>query len=400
MLNAVALLIPLFLFVVLFEWYVSYKRKDNRYTTGSIAMNLTIGAIDQISSLVYFGALYFVMQYVYNHFRIFETSNFWYQWVAGYIAVDFLSYWYHRLSHRVNILWAGHVTHHSSELFNLSNGFRTSLFQGINRIMFWALLPVFGFSPVVLVIILKISGIYDFLLHTEYIPKLGFLEKILITPSMHRVHHGRNDIYIDKNYGSTFLIWDKLFGTFQEETETVRYGIKSDYVDNNPFTAIGHHYQYIWRSMKATAQWPDKIKLLFMPPEWKPQDLADNRQAIRKKNILISSQLKQYAYFQLSCCVAGFITMLIYQDFLSAWEIIICSIFGIITMSNSTMIINESAHVNSEKQELTKLTFGLFFILVCMFLYSSNYLWSVIIFLTASLALILTTHQAIKMGSQ
>src|SRR4051812_13732144 len=215
MLNTIILLMPVFLFVAFIEGYISYRKRDDKYTVGNTTMNLAIGAIDQTCSLFYFTLLYLVLKYVYTHFRIFEMRNNWQQWVWAYIAIDFLSYWYHRFSHRINILWAGHVTHHSSEHFNFTNGFRTSLFQGINRIIFWSCLPLFGFSPLVLVVTLKVSGIYDFLLHSAYIPKLGFLEKILITPSLHRVHHGKNDIYIDKNYGSTFLIWDQIFGTYQ-----------------------------------------------------------------------------------------------------------------------------------------------------------------------------------------
>ena len=273
MLNTIALLLPVFLLLVGIEWYISYRRGDERYTSGNTAMNMTIGALDQIGALFYFVLLYLVLEYVYAHFRLFTLENNWYQWVLAYVVVDFLSYWYHRFSHEVNILWAGHVTHHSSSLFNFSNGFRTSLFQGLNRILFWALLPVFGFSPVVLVIILKISGVYDFFLHTQYIPKLGFLEKILITPSQHRVHHGKNELYLDKNYGSTFVIWDKLFGTFQEETEPVTYGITSPYVDNNPWGAINYHYVYLWRTMQTIPGWLGKLKLLVMPPAWQPHNI-------------------------------------------------------------------------------------------------------------------------------
>jgi sterol desaturase/sphingolipid hydroxylase (fatty acid hydroxylase superfamily) len=354
---------------------------------------LSIGAIDQISSLVYYALLFLVMQYVYSHFRIIETTNVWYQWVGGYIAVDFLSYWFHRLSHRVNILWAGHVTHHSSELFNFSNGFRTSLFQGLYRIMFWAFLPVFGFSPIVLVIILKVSGIYDFLLHTEYIPKLGFLEKILITPSSHRVHHGKNDIYIDKNYGSTFLVWDKLFGTYQEETEAVKYGIKSPYTDKSPLFAIGHYYQHLWNTIKATNQWSDKIKLLFMPPEWKPDGDIAYRRSELKSRMPVNTHLKRYAYFQLSCCIVGLITMLVYKDYLSAWEIILCSGIGIMALTNVTVIFNESILNGFWEREFKRLIFAMLLVAITMYFNSRIYLWmAIVIFLSVSLILSKTSR--------
>ncbi|TND07800.1 MAG: sterol desaturase [Bacteroidetes bacterium] len=388
MLNLIALLIPVFLLLVLAEWYVSYKRQDNRYAAGNTVMNLAIGAIDQVCSLFYFALLYLVMDYVYNHFRFIELQNNWKQWVIAYIAVDFLSYWYHRLSHRVNILWAGHVTHHSSEYFNFSNGFRTSFFQGINRVLFWAFLPVFGFDPLVLVIILKVSGIYDFLLHTEYIPKLGFLEKILITPSLHRVHHGKNEIYIDKNYGSTFLIWDQVFGTYQEETETVRYGIKSPYTDNNPFVAIGHHYQYLWKSVKAARSWPDKIKILFMPPEWKPENSSLPGLPALQSYIPASSYVKRYAFFQIICCAVSLIAMLVVKNFLSNPEIMLCSGIIVMSMANCAMIYNGNIRSDFARRESARLVFGLLLICLVMFIYSSIFLAPLLFFFLGSLILI------------
>lgn len=362
MLNTIALLIPVFLLIVFVEGYFSYRKRDHNYTIGNTTMNLAIGAIDQTCSLFYFALLYFVLKYVYEHFRLFEIPDGWSKWVLAYVVVDFLSYWYHRFSHRVNILWAGHVTHHSSEHFNYTNGFRTSVFQGINRIAFWSVLPVFGFSPLLLVITLKVSGIYDFIVHTSYVPRIGFLEKILITPSLHRVHHGKNDIYIDKNYGSTFVIWDKMFGTFQEETETVQYGIKSPYIDNNPFKAIGHYYHYLWTTMLAAPRWSDKVKIFLMPPEWKPELVRKSETLLPNLHSHIPHYLKSYAWFQIVCCAGGLITMLVYKDFLSYWEIMLFSVVGVTAMANSAMIFNENVGEHFPQWELVRLALALILI--------------------------------------
>jgi alkylglycerol monooxygenase len=348
MLNTAALFIPVFLLIVLVEWYISYRKKDKRFVFKNTAMNVTIGAIDQLCSIFYFALLYIVLQYVYNHFRLIEISNLWYQWIIGYLAVDFISYWYHRFSHRINLLWAGHITHHSSEHFNLSNGFRTSPFQGLNRIVFWAILPVFGFSPIILVLILKISGIYDFLLHTQYVPKLGWLEKIIITPSLHRVHHGKNDIYIDKNYGSTFVIWDKLFGTFQGETEPVVFGIKSNYLDNNPINAIGGHYRYLWNTMKSTKNVNDKLKVLVMPPEWNIKDQVTENNYKPVKKMISSVTILNVLSIVLLCCSAGIIALLVFWDFLNFWELIIFSVIGVSIMTASTVYLNQNIFLNSK----------------------------------------------------
>lgn len=392
MLNTIALLIPVLMVIVFIEWYVSYRRRDNKYTTRNFMMNLAIGTIDQISSLFYFTLLYLAMDYVYRHYRIIDMRDTWYQWIYAYIAVDFISYWYHRFSHRVNILWAGHVTHHSSEHFNFSNGFRTSFFQGINRIIFWSVLPVFGFSPLMLVIILKVSGLYDFILHSAYIPKLGFLEKILITPSLHRVHHGKNDIYIDKNYGSTFVIWDKLFGTFQEETETVQYGIKSEYIDNNPFRAIGHYYQYLWQTMVATPRWSDKIKLLFMPPEWKPQYKPEPKSRPLYDHGHVSHYLKHYALFQIVCCTCALITMLVYKDFVTRWEVLLYSAIGITAASNSAMVFNDNVSESFISHELTRLGVATVLMFATLMLYAKGYMVSIVMFLMLSIVLAAATR--------
>ncbi len=361
MLNSPALFIPVFLAAAAIEAFLSYKGRDERYTLENTTTNIAIGAVDQISALVYMGLLFLSLQLVYTHFRFVTIDNLWYQWVGGYIAVDFVSYWYHRLSHRVNILWAAHVTHHSSEHFNFSNGFRTSLFQGLNRIFFWVLLPLFGFSPIVLVIILQVSGIYDFLLHTQYIPRLGFLEKILITPSLHRVHHGKNSIYIDKNYGSTFSVWDKLFGTYQPETEKVEYGITTPLPDKNPLTAITHHYQYLWNTLRSFTNVTDKIKILFMPPDWKPA-IANANPSPQPLNVNpISSAPKAYALFQIGYCVAALIAMLYYKNYLSSLEIVACSVLGIYFINNSTLTLIGNGVSRFEKREALEI-----FITLCL----------------------------------
>jgi len=373
MLNTIVLIIPILFIVVFIEWYISYRHGRKTYSAGNFAMNVTIGAMDQVFSLVYFIALLFALQFSYAHFHLFTLGKQWYIWVAAYVAIDFLSYWYHRFSHRINILWAGHVTHHSSEHFNFSNGFRTSFFQGVNRILFWSLLPVFGFDPLMLLIILKVSGLYDFLLHTEYIPKLGFIEKILVTPSQHRVHHGRNDIYIDKNYGSTFVIWDKIFGTYQEETDKVEYGIKGPYADNNPYVAIGYYYGYLWRAMKMKQKFTEKITLLFLPPDRTPKLEIEKRSSVNQDEV--PPRLKQYAYFTLVTVVPAMIAMLLCKDFLRTWEFILYAAIGISSVSASAFILNGNISNTFQKVELYRLWISMISILI---LYVKRIEWHIL----------------------
>jgi sterol desaturase/sphingolipid hydroxylase (fatty acid hydroxylase superfamily) len=268
--NYIALLIPVFLLLIALEWWFSVKRNDQMYEGSNTVMNMAIGAIDQFGALLYLFGLFVCLKFSQTHFQVYALPKDWRQWVLAFLFVDLVGYWYHRCSHRINFLWAGHVTHHSSTYFNLSNGFRTSPFQGLFRIPFWMVLPVLGFDPLVLVITFKVVGLHDFFVHTSYIPKLGWLEYVIVTPSHHRVHHGKNDIYIDKNYGSALIIWDRMFGTYQEETEPVEYGLVSDYEDKNPVHAIFYHFKYLFSSILQIRGWGDKMRMLFMPPGWVP----------------------------------------------------------------------------------------------------------------------------------
>lgn len=388
MLNIAALFIPMFLLIVVLEMIYSYKKRDKRYTLANTTMNLAIGTIDQIGALIYFLVLYVVMDYVYIHFRFFQTDNLIYQWVGGYIAVDFLSYWYHRFSHRVNILWAGHITHHSSVFYNYSNGFRTSLFQGVNRIFFWALLPLFGFQPLTLILILQVSGIYDFILHTEYIPKLGFLEKILITPSMHRVHHGKNPLYIDKNYGSTFVIWDKMFGTYQEEVEKVEYGVTGNYADTSPLRAISCHYRYIWNAVRKTTDWKNKALYLIMPPDWKMIPLDNNDSGKKTPAGENTRELSQYAWYLLGFSIAGILLLLIYIHFLKWYEVVVFAGIAIAGVSSMSMIFNNTYPDNFVRIEKQRIVLALILLLMIVIVHETLYGYALLLFIGATYGMI------------
>lgn len=388
MLNVTALFIPMFLLIVVLEMIYSYKKRDKKYTLANTTMNLAIGTIDQIGALIYFLVLYVVMDYVYIHFRFYQTDNLFFQWVGGYLAVDFLSYWYHRFSHRVNILWAGHITHHSSVFYNYSNGFRTSLFQGVNRIFFWALLPLFGFQPLTLILILQVSGIYDFILHTEYIPKLGFLEKILITPSMHRVHHGKNPLYIDKNYGSTFVIWDKMFGTYQEEIEKVEYGVTGNYADTSPLRAISCHYRYIWNAVRQTSEWKNKALYLLMPPDWKMIPLDDNGSGNKSPASENQRELIQYAWYLLGFSIAGILLLLIYIHFLRWYEVIVFAAIAIAGVSSMSMIFNNTYPDNFVRIEKQRIVFALILLLMIVLVHETLYGYALLLFIGATYGMI------------
>jgi len=389
MLNITALFIPILLIAIGIEWFVTRKKNEPTYTIGNTMQNMSIGALDQIGSLFYFTALYFILDYSYQHFSLFHLSDSWIQWVLAFIVVDFLSYWYHRFSHRTHILWAGHVTHHSSPHFNLSNGFRTSLFQGLNRILFWALLPILGFSPWVLLVTLKVSGIYDFVQHTKWFPRIPWLEYILITPSLHRVHHGKNDIYIDKNYGSVFSIWDRLFGTLQEEVEPVVYGIKAEYTDSNPLMAVGFHYLFLWKNIQSTKRVVDKIKMPFMPPEWLPQTTP-----IKSPSMRTISKEQQFnaqpMVFEFIIAVVGFIALFALTPVLPPWTLAICFLIVLHYLIQNSRIINR----NIAPPHLKKIIIiNLMIVIACL---SCALVWQQNIYLFPLLSALIFSYRRIK----
>lgn len=384
--NKMALLIPVFLSLSLIEWLLTRKRKTGLFAKENTAMNICIGAIDQITSLANFFLFMLFLSYIYDNFRLFTLEKTWYHWVLAYIAVDFVSYWYHRFAHRISILWCGHVTHHSSSYFNLSNGFRTSPFQGLNRIVFWGILPLLGFSPEVLFITFIISGLYDFFLHTQNFPKLRWLEKVLITPSLHSVHHGKNDIYIDKNYGSTFVFWDKWFGTFQDETEPVVYGILSkEYKDDDPVNAIFYHYIYLAKMMVRTRSWKNRIKLLVMPPDWVPEDLREVPDlAISPIQVPRLSQTI-YGISQFVLGALGVLAILVFRDFIHPSFFVVAAVVFLSSMIVAVRVFNHSTGATFRRNEWFRVALLLLLVSTRFFFEPTSYIWVLIVYLFVTL---------------
>lgn len=389
MLNQLALLIPVFLGIALLEWYISAKRGKDYFAVGSTVMNMTLGAIDQIVSLIDFVFLFAVLTFVYDWYHLDGMPQNWVQWVLAYIAVDFVSYWYHRFSHRINILWAGHITHHSADHFNYTNGFRGSPFQGLGRIPFWIVLPLAGFDPVVLVVTLKVSGLYDFWLHTQSIPKLGIFEKVLITPSLHRVHHGKNDVYIDKNYGSTFVIWDKLFGTFQEETVPVEYGIKDEgYVDNSPINAIFYYYRYLFKSAWINRGFITKLKIFLMPPEWKPPLAAVGDKPIKSHKIMNDDRLVKYGYFLMAIGAAGVVVLLLVKDVILLNQFVVLAVILISGLISGARILNKNTREHFLFREWVRNVLCLLLAGILSYLDPSFKIWPLLAALSFSILLL------------
>ncbi|MDG1164063.1 MAG: sterol desaturase family protein [Porticoccaceae bacterium] len=197
----------------------------------------------------------------------------WAVWLATAVAIDFTFYWYHRSSHRVRFLWAVHMNHHSSTEMNFSVAFRQAWFGPITKTPFFMVLPLTGFDPsitVVCAVALRLYGVFG---HTQWIDKLGWLDIILSTPSNHRVHHGSNSEYIDKNYGNFLIIWDRLFGTFAREKTPVTFGLVNNLGTNNPIKITFHLWAVMARNLSHTRSFREAVGYVIGPPEWSDKDV-------------------------------------------------------------------------------------------------------------------------------
>ena len=240
--KAFAFSIITMLALVIGEYAVSRWMKKRVFEFSDSLTNLACGILERTIFLLFVVIYYASFTYFYNNYSLVHIPINPFTTVVLFIAVDFLWYWYHRAGHEINVLWAAHITHHQSEEYNLTLSFRVSAIQLIIRMFFWLWLPILGFDPALTTLIIGINGAYQFFIHTRLINKLGFLEKILVTPSHHRVHHGKNKKYIDKNYGGIFIIWDRIFGTFEREVEEVQYGITKPMRSHNPIVTWFHYF--------------------------------------------------------------------------------------------------------------------------------------------------------------
>lgn len=271
--NIIHFAIPFFILAMLLELYVTTKQHIKTYETkdalSSIAMGIGNVLIGFLSKALVLTAFYFV----YENFRLFTIPVVWWSFMLIFFADDFSYYWFHRISHECRLFWASHVVHHSSQHYNLSTALRQTWSGSFYSFIFWIWLPLIGFHPGMILLQMSISLLYQFWIHTEAIDKMpAWFEAVFNTPSHHRVHHGSNPLYLDRNHAGILIIWDKLFGTFQPEIkeEKVVYGLTSNINTYNPFKIAFHEWVAMLKDA-FTGTKPLKARLLYLikPPGWK-----------------------------------------------------------------------------------------------------------------------------------
>ena len=262
---------PVFIAVTVWE-YLRIRHDPARMNVPEALRNFALGAGYQLTELLFAGLIAFpVYAFLYHH-RLLDLELNWATGLLTFLGVDFCFYWMHRSSHRIRWFWAAHVVHHSSERMNFSTAMRqnaTNIFNGMW--LFYVPLALIGFNPVWIGVAYALSLVYQFFIHTTLVGKLpGWVETVLNTPSHHRVHHGRNPGYIDRNYGGTLIVWDRLFGTFVAEDEQAppEYGITRPVHSRNLLVLWTHEYVDLFRAMARPGGLLSRLKHLWKSPEW------------------------------------------------------------------------------------------------------------------------------------
>jgi sterol desaturase/sphingolipid hydroxylase (fatty acid hydroxylase superfamily) len=281
--DLIALAIPFFLLALVAELVVDRLRGTGFYRTNDAINSLSAGTLSTIFDYFTKFISVAIWGYVLQNFALIDMPLSWFDasprgitlWIVAAIGWDFCYYLFHRYSHEISVLWAAHAVHHQSEDYNLSTALRQSSTGFIFSWIFYLPLFVAGFPYEVLLTVNGANLIYQFWVHTQHIGKLGWADRVFVTPSNHRVHHAQNEIYIDRNYGGIFILWDRMFGSFQEELddEPVVYGVRKPLANWNPFWANLQVYDYLWFDAVRARRWRDKLGIWFRRTGWRPPDV-------------------------------------------------------------------------------------------------------------------------------
>lgn len=282
--NLTIFALPIFILAIIAEVMIDRDNYDRKDAMASFWMLIFTAIIEILPKLFAFIAFYYLHELTPLRDII---GRQWWAWTLLFFLDDFAYYWFHRMNHEVRLFWAGHVPHHSSERFNFGTALRQGVGERIHKFLFWMWLPLLGFDPLMMFVIISINLFYQFWIHTELVDKLpSWYEFIFNTPSHHRVHHASNIRYLDCNHAGVLIIWDRLFGTFSEEKDIEKpvYGLTENIETHNPFVVAGHEYAAIWRDVKRASKWSDKLKYIFYAPGWS-HDGADKRAKTLRKQM-------------------------------------------------------------------------------------------------------------------
>lgn len=365
--SALNYAIPFFLILLLIEAIAARIQKANVINSMDTLSSLSSGVTNAIKDVLGLTLIIVSYEWLVDKIAILEIETTWLVYLLAFIGLDFAGYWNHRLSHQVNYFWNVHIIHHSSEEFNLACALRQSISTIFSTLTLF-LIPtaLLGVPGEVIGVIAPLHLFAQYWYHTRLIGKMGFLEKILVTPSHHRVHHAINKEYLDKNMAQIFIVWDKMFGTFQEELDDVPcvYGVKRPVKTWNPVTInFMHLWQLIVDAWRAKSYW-DKLRIWFMPTGWRPADVAqaypintiEDVHAYQKYQPQVSKSRKVWGWMHF---VSSFILMMhMFNNFgaIGFPGVLIYGLFIIMSVYSITTLLD--GHPKAWIPELATLTVG------------------------------------------
>ena len=313
--NYVLYAIPFFFLLIALELVVDHWRGVRTYRLADAINSISAGLLSQALGLLTKALGILVYAVAFEQLALFrlDANELW-VWLLAFVFYDFCYYWNHRIGHERNVFWASHVVHHQSEEYNLSTALRQTSTGFLLSWIFYLPMALAGVPPLVFLTVAALNLLYQFWVHTRHIPKLGWFEWVFISPSNHRVHHAQNPVYMDRNYGGVFIIWDRLFGTFQEELdeEPVIFGVTTPLASWNPLWANVQFYVQLWRDAVRAGSWWDKLRIWFMPTGWRPADVAaqyplakPDLASFRKFEVPLGRGRQCYAALQFAVYVLG-----------------------------------------------------------------------------------------------
>ncbi|HRH01933.1 MAG TPA: sterol desaturase family protein [Bacteroidia bacterium] len=386
--DYIALSIPVFFILIGVELIIAYIQKRELYRFNDAITNISLGIGQQVIGLFMKTALFFGYLFLFTHYRYFTIPATWLNWCILFIGVDFFYYWFHRLSHEVNAMWAAHIVHHQSEEYNLSVALRQSWFQSAFSWVFYLPLAIAGFDPIMFLTISSFNTLYQFWIHTRAINRMGFLEWFMNTPSHHRVHHGSNKKYLDKNHAGTLIIWDRMFGTFQEEEEEPDYGITKPLESWNPFWANWHYWSELFQVAKSKHSIFESLKVFLKSPadlQIEPivkSTIHDNNKRTLNKydNHPQQKHWNYYVLFLFVCALIAATLLLFLQHKMNVLQLVLTAVFVLLTLLVCGGILENKRWMKAAEY------LRLLFMMVAVFAFYNQSVFSTILFSTLLVA--------------
>ncbi|WP_085606043.1 MULTISPECIES: sterol desaturase family protein [unclassified Pseudomonas] len=312
--NFILYAVPFFFVLIAAELIADRWRGVSNYRLADAVNSISTGVLSTTTGLLTKGVGLVTYAFALEHLALVRLpANSVWVWVFAFVLYDFCYYWLHRMGHERNILWAAHSVHHQSEDYNLSTALRQTSTGFLLGWIFYLPMAVLGVPLLVFVSVAALNLLYQFWVHTRHIPKLGWFEWCFVTPSNHRAHHAQNALYMDRNYGGVFIIWDRLFGSFQEEddNEPVIFGVTTPLASWNPLWANLQFYAQLWDDARRAERTWDKIRIWFMRTGWRPADVAakypmskPDLSQFRKFEVPLDSRQQWYVGLQFGVYVA------------------------------------------------------------------------------------------------